>query len=846
MHPSHIAHHLLRAPRQLTVYRARAAKHLQAGKNIDERLLDEVTKDPDFDRGLVALHQIEGARELFLQRRERHGPERPLVVAALCTLARSLLVFFRGELMFRPDGHLLWREQWSGRTLLEPIRAAATHLRCLEGDLPFDWGPRAPRSPWHTEAPAPLLPPVADPDILRLRAQGLTEVHRHANLMRLPTHIWLHALYADVADLEESPRIAYPTLRALRQGRALTRALDALLHANPTDQSACEQARQEARQALESDGTEVHYKATEPLPEPHGASAVSDEVTRNAHRLAADRDRMERALRRLMDPNLCIAQDGDTELLGYVFHAWLICRHHVEMSGVQHPENTRGLDRFKKDYVDHPWSKTYPLGVASWWKQAFEEGGVHHLELKIGPGFANPAKIEPLLDAIRKHSTNTPPDDAAAHFARVMGAVPSAVAADAIHADIAGQRPGLRIVIHFLRVDDSSKREKFARARFDNVRQQTLDSAEQLRLVAEEPRFGPMFVGIDIASFELATPAEVFAPAFRLLRAPWAIQRQRPNALGQAVHQFGISAHAGEEFEHIVGGMRQVDEHIRFLGMGRGDRIGHGLALGLDPRAWRRQTGGGVSQRRQNRLDDLVWLHHKLSLFPHHAHLCHRLRDQIGPLCQTIYSVVAEPMFLYEAWTMRDILPGSPDDCSPEPVGPGATPIFPNAWTGALHHERQKRLTNASEVAKKLWWKYTFDATTWEKGQERIATNDTREWDEPLREVQNEMLREMALQDIAIEANPSSNLAIASLTHMSNHPVFRWLPVRAAERSAQPMPRICVGSDDPAIFCTELVHEYALLAEAARQQGHTPNDIRSWLDELKQNGDDLAFPVSGR
>ncbi len=115
--------------------------------------------------------------------------------------------------------------------------------------------------------------------------------------------------------------------------------------------------------------------------------------------------------------------------------------------------------------------------------------------------------------------------------------------------------------------------------------------------------------------------------------------------------------------------------------------------------------------------------------------------------------------------------------------------------------------------------------------------------DGPLRAVQEHMLRKIVRRDLCIEACPSSNLAIGGLGRTAKHPIFRWLPVRPADRCGVPTLRVLVVSDDPAVFHTELIHEYALLAEAARELGHSPADVRDWLDLLRMNAEEMSFAL---
>lgn len=59
-------------------------------------------------------------------------------------------------------------------------------------------------------------------------------------------------------------------------------------------------------------------------------------------------------------------------------------------------------------------------------------------------------------------------------------------------------------------------------------------------------------------------------------------------------------------------GSRAIEEAIRFLNLESGDRLGHAIALGVDVREWYRAKSYMVSLTKQQYLDDVVSLYHKL------------------------------------------------------------------------------------------------------------------------------------------------------------------------------------------------------------------------------------------
>ena len=70
--------------------------------------------------------------------------------------------------------------------------------------------------------------------------------------------------------------------------------------------------------------------------------------------------------------------------------------------------------------------------------------------------------------------------------------------------------------------------------------------------------------------------------------------------------------HVGETFTDILDGLRAIDEAVHFLNLDCGDRIGHATVLGMDAEKWYKDCDYKFSIRRQDYLDNIVWLYHKL------------------------------------------------------------------------------------------------------------------------------------------------------------------------------------------------------------------------------------------
>lgn len=142
-----------------------------------------------------------------------------------------------------------------------------------------------------------------------------------------------------------------------------------------------------------------------------------------------------------------------------------------------------------------------------------------------------------------------------------------------------------------------------------------------LAIIDEVPALRLFVVGLDVAGIEPGSPVRGLAPAFELVHEhhrQWnlecslpcrnvpigELQRELKN-LGENAsrlvwdrlndgdagavvptvrhERLGLTAHAGEDFVDPFTGLREIWEAVECLGLRRGDRMGHAIALSLDP-----------------------------------------------------------------------------------------------------------------------------------------------------------------------------------------------------------------------------------------------------------------------
>ncbi|MBE0361223.1 amidohydrolase family protein [Pseudoalteromonas aliena] len=396
------------------------------------------------------------------------------------------------------------------------------------------------------------------------------------------------------------------------------------------------------------------------------------------------------------------------------------------------------------------------------------------------------------------------------------------------------------------KVFTSSSLQKYEYEKLGNSKVQSLNLCALIR-------------GIDVSGNENDFPIEVFAPAIRVLRNS-AYQPDNKNFIPQ--RKLHLSIHAGEDFSHLLTGLRTIDETIEFCDYESSDRVGHALALGVDVKKWAsRQQRAYVPL--SSHLDNLVWVYNyaievtkKASQFTVMLAVFER---KISKWSHKLFGEDRSKYILFEAWRLRRNCPEYFDtelnNSSEESV----------AW---LPDFKSKRM-NMNAEAIKYWKEYT------DNGIKKIKRNTTEkivsvyfggdhapfindEYSEIVdrfeldfyEALQDYLIEKYSRKGVVIEACPTSNIYIGRFKCYSEHPVYRWYPVdntllNAGEKFNRFGIRtgpitVCVNTDDAGLMPSTIENEHRILKEIAISHFNIGNEMAEcWIERLRKIGVDI-------
>ncbi len=429
------------------------------------------------------------------------------------------------------------------------------------------------------------------------------------------------------------------------------------------------------------------------------------------------------------------------------------------------------------------------------------------------------------------------------------------------HVEFAGgDCPGSRhfYVYHFIKQPDDDAHKDLPRnlSVRRNARTQAVQMVRALKCSAQ---FAQKVRGIDAANIEIGCRPETFATEFRYLRSVCLSGCANRLLRQKTDPSVRVTYHVGEDFLDIADGLRAIDEAVKFFHMGRGDRLGHALALGVEPSLHYRLKRQRVLIEKQDALDNIVWILFRSS----------ELGVSIPPKLRIDLDKKANRYML-------DIYGNLVNDrglnlglfeyyCSMQLRGdhPALYKTLPYREPFCLHpnsYEGYKRDSNPDLVAFRnsrpvtfLCQAYHYDGKAREAGRVPVEVVVSEEYASLMKKVQDGLAEELASAGIMIECNPSSNYLIGTFQRYENHPIFRFngdgLVRKDGCRDVAMQLNVSVNTDDAGVFDTSLENEYALLArclemkEADGKSVYEIGSIYDYIDKVREMGLSQAFDV---
>lgn len=395
--------------------------------------------------------------------------------------------------------------------------------------------------------------------------------------------------------------------------------------------------------------------------------------------------------------------------------------------------------------------------------------------------------------------------------------------------------PQVGLVIHFLKRPDAQGCEKCIQnahqncsylqfGRLQKAYEKQIDAF--IRLRSEHSEMSRYLVGIDAASLENSTPVWVFAPIYERARDSSVERVGKSGSFGEYIQSLGFTFHAGEDFRHILSGLRRMDEAVEYLKFHAGDRIGHGIALGIRAREWRKQNPVVIIPQMEA-LENYLWAYDTLSrnYSDFQAAVLAYMEQRILYFAEKIYGTPGLPV---------------------ETLIAGYHGLFQGTMvTDALEEKYEyirENLCKKLQEGKKISW----DADLFVAA--RHCKRFVRRMEEPIHyevteqdllmieELQKILKEKLGKKGIVIEVNPSSNTAIGDLDVLEENQLYQMNRPNDVQNVL-----VCVNSDDPAVFNTNVSNELAYIYYGMLEQGIAREAALLWMDRIRRNGVDSSF-----
>ena len=364
---------------------------------------------------------------------------------------------------------------------------------------------------------------------------------------------------------------------------------------------------------------------------------------------------------------------------------------------------------------------------------------------------------------------------------------------------------------------------------YSNMREACIRFLEALtELLEEYPILTDYIIGIDAASIENATEPWVFAPVFKKARSN---ERIVPYSVKKPgfIQNIGFTYHVGEDFRHIVSGLRHIDEVLTHFKYRSGDRLGHAIALGVDIDTWC-SNKNIITMPIMEYLEDLLWMWQNINASKH-SKTPENLEFKIMETARKIYHEQVQQMNVYMLWRVYqskfDLLSDS-----------ARKSLLSSNNRCSLSNGK---ITSDNNITNKLLCSH-FCPCFYELYNKPIFVQITKEDIKFYKELQSQLLNKVEQMGVYIETNPSSNMIIGDIPSIFDHPILR-LNNRGIniENLSESCAMVSINSDDPVVFSTFVENEISYIYYALLNAGCKREEVLKWIDKIRLQGIESSF-----
>lgn len=301
---------------------------------------------------------------------------------------------------------------------------------------------------------------------------------------------------------------------------------------------------------------------------------------------------------------------------------------------------------------------------------------------------------------------------------------------------------------------------------------------------------------------------------------------------------YELTFHVGEEFRHILSGLRHVDEVITHFKYKAGNRLGHAIVLAEDAERWVEEHEM-VVMLRQEYMDDLLWLWGKAVYEEMDLGVSLDIvQGKIMELAKEIYGEIIgmTPDMLYDAYREKFRITDEQR-------------IF-EKLRKAMKKSSQKddihfcRFYNVKSKYGITWTKDKIFCTLYcpvyyKRLYQPVLVPVRRQMVPMYKKVQEQIIRRVEQIGIYVETNPTSNFIISGFQNLKESTAIVLNDKDLNGKGHEVM--VTVNSDDPGVFNTTSENELAYIYHSLSNMGYGKESVMAWVDKIRQSGMDSSF-----